>query len=152
MTMRKKAGPAQGRAPRAAIVSEAGAHAALRGGPTRELSAEEEKVMRMRLGASPPRTTALERSYEPLSDLEIEVRAAEIEAWMRWKAHTASRPLPAAAAPQPSRPPPRASPAAKVAPPRFQISPPRGPQTTSAAPPRFQLSKDRIIRALRKKG
>jgi hypothetical protein len=148
MTMRKKAGPEQGRARRAAaIVSEAGAHAALRRGSTRELSAEEEKVMRMRLGASPPRPAPLERSYEPLSDLEIEVRAAEIEAWMRWKARTPSRP----AAPQQSRPTPRAAPAASAAPPRFQISPPRGPQTMSAAPPRFQISKARIIRALRRK-
>jgi hypothetical protein len=151
MTMRKKAGPEQGRARRAAIVSEAGAHAALRRGPTRELSAEEEKVMRMRLGASPPRPAPLERSYEPLSDLEIEVRAAEIEAWMRWKARTPSRPLPSAAAPQPSRPPPRASPAASAASPRTSIAPPRGPQTMSAAPPRFQISKERIIRALRRK-
>ena len=48
-----------------------GGHAALRRAPTKELSPEEEKVMRMRLGAAPPRTAPLERSFEALSDLEI---------------------------------------------------------------------------------
>jgi hypothetical protein len=130
MAMRKKAGPEPGRPARTAVVSEAGAHAALRRGTARDLSAEEEKVMRMRLGASPPRTVPLERSFEPLSDLEIEVRAAEIEAWMRWKARSAGI---AAPRPQPSRAPPGAPPA------------------RSAASPRPSISKDRIIRALRKK-
>ncbi|HET8541871.1 MAG TPA: hypothetical protein VFL83_18480 [Anaeromyxobacter sp.] len=131
MVTRKKAtsGPARG----IGVVSEGGAHAALRRGPARELSAEEEKVMRMRLGAAPPRTAPLERSFEPLSDAEIEVRAAEIEAWMRWKARRAELADPPAAVPQPSR------------------THPRGPLEMSAAPPRFQISKDRIIRALGKK-
>jgi hypothetical protein len=84
------------------VVTEAGAHAALRRAPARELSPEEEKVMRMRLGASPPRALPLERSFEEPSDLEIEIRAAEIEAWMRWKAHAAERARPRAA-PSPSR-------------------------------------------------
>ena len=78
------------------VVTEAGAHAALRRAPARELSPEEEKVMRMRLGASPPRAAPLERSFEEPSDLEIEIRAAEIEAWMRWKAHAAERARPRA--------------------------------------------------------
>jgi hypothetical protein len=96
MATKKKAG--------AAVVSEGGAHATLRRGPTRELSAEEEKVMRMRLGASPPRTAPLERSFEALTDAEIEVRAAEIEAWMRWKARLDPREdAPAAPLPRPSR-------------------------------------------------
>jgi hypothetical protein len=103
MVMRKNAGPEQGRPSRTAVVTEAGAHAALRRGSTRELSAEEEKVMRMRLGASPPRTAALEHSFEPLSDLEIEVRAAEIEAWMKWKARTSPQQRAAAPTPRPSR-------------------------------------------------
>jgi hypothetical protein len=81
MVTKKKAG--------VAVVNEGGAHGALRRARTKELSPEEEKVMRMRLGASPPRTAPLERSFEGLSDLEIEVRAAEIEAWMRWKARLA---------------------------------------------------------------
>jgi hypothetical protein len=103
MAMRKKAGPEQGGASRTAVVTEAGAHAALRRASTRDLSAEEEKVMRMRLGASPPRTAPLERSFELLSDLEIEVRAAEIEAWMRWKARIGPEGRLAAPSPQPSR-------------------------------------------------
>ncbi len=59
--------------------------------------------MRMRLGASPPRSAPLERVAEGESDLEIELRAAEIEAWLRWKAHVrggAARPsAPTAAVP-----------------------------------------------------
>ena len=83
MVTKKKAG--------VAVVNEGGAHGALRRAVTKELSPEEEKVMRMRLGASPPRTAPLERSFEGLSDLEIEIRAAEIEAWMRWKARAADQ-------------------------------------------------------------
>jgi hypothetical protein len=83
------------------VVTEGGAHAALRRAPARELSPEEEKVMRMRLGAAPPRSVPLERSFEPHTDLEIEVRAAEIEAWMKWKARAAEPTRPAA--PVPSR-------------------------------------------------
>ena len=73
------------------VVTERGAHAALRRSPTKDLSPEEEKVVRMRLGAAPPRAAPLERSYEGDADLEIEIRAAEIEAWMKWKAHLAER-------------------------------------------------------------
>ena len=83
MVTKKKAG--------VEVVSEGGAHGALRRGPAKDLSPEEEKVMRMRLGATPPRSAPLERCYEGLSDLEIEVRAAEIEAWMKWKARLADR-------------------------------------------------------------
>lgn len=82
------------------VVTEAGAHAALRRTPARELSPEEDKVMRMRLGAAPPRAAPLERISEGSDDLEIEVRAAEIEAWMKWKARRAERTAPA---PAPSR-------------------------------------------------
>ena len=84
------------------VVSEAGAHAALRRAPARELSPEEDRVMRMRLGAAPPRAAPLERSFEGLSDVEIEVRAAEIEAWLRWKSHLAKRAEPSPS-PLPSR-------------------------------------------------
>lgn len=92
------------RKPDAAVVTEGGAHAALRRAPAKVLSPEEDKVMRMRLGASPPRAAPLERSFQGVSDLEIEVRAAEIEAWMKWKQHVAERrdPVPAPAA-EPSR-------------------------------------------------
>jgi hypothetical protein len=93
-----------------AVVTEGAAQAALRRGPARELSAEEEKVMRMRLGAALPRTARLEWSSEELSeDLQLELQAMQIEAWMKWKAHLAAQRAPgratAAALPtaQPSR-------------------------------------------------
>jgi hypothetical protein len=69
-----------------AVVTEGAAQAVLRRGTARELTPEEEKVMRMRVGASPPKSAPLERAAEGPSDLEIELRAAEIEAYMRWKA------------------------------------------------------------------
>jgi hypothetical protein len=83
MVTKKKAG--------VAVVNEGDVHATLRRARTRDLSPEEEKVMRMRLGAAPSRTAPLERSFEAASDLEIEVRAAEIEAWMKWKARISAR-------------------------------------------------------------
>jgi hypothetical protein len=84
-----------------AVVTEGAAQSVLRRGAARELTADEERVMRMRLGASPPRTAPLERVVEGPSDLEIEVLAAEIEAYMRWKARGEDAPAsrPAAAAP-----------------------------------------------------
>lgn len=89
----------------AVVVTEGAAHSALRRGAARDLTPEEDRVMRMRLGASPPRPAALERVAEGLTDLEIEVYAAEIEAYMRWKAwqegrSAHARPLPP---PAPSR-------------------------------------------------
>lgn len=69
-----------------AVVTEGAAQAVLRRGTARDLTSEEDRVMRMRLGASPPRSAPLERAAEPGSDLEIELRAAEIEAYLRWKA------------------------------------------------------------------
>jgi hypothetical protein len=74
-----------------AVVTEGAAQAALRRGPARELSPDEEKVMRMRLGASPPRAAPLERVFEERTDLEIEVLAAEIEAFMRLHAREEER-------------------------------------------------------------
>ncbi|HUL58755.1 MAG TPA: hypothetical protein VLU43_05760 [Anaeromyxobacteraceae bacterium] len=70
----------------AAVVTENAAQAVLRRGGTLELSAEEEKVMRMRLGAAPPRSAPLERVGEGLGELEIEVLAAELEAFMKLRA------------------------------------------------------------------
>jgi hypothetical protein len=93
-----------------AVVTEGAAQAALRRGPARELSAEEERVMRMRLGAALPRTAALEWAGDELSeDQQIELQAMQIEAWMKWKAHLAAQRAPARTAvrttpaPQPSR-------------------------------------------------
>jgi hypothetical protein len=92
------------------VVTEGAAQAALRRGPARELSAEEEKVMRMRLGAALPRTAELEWGDRELSeDQAIELQAMQIEAWMKWKHHLAAQrttkvaPARTAPAPQPSR-------------------------------------------------
>jgi len=73
------------------VVTEGAAQAALRRGPAKELSPEEDKVLRMRLGAAPARSAPLERAGEGLTDLEIELCAAEIEAYMRWKAREQDR-------------------------------------------------------------
>ncbi len=88
----------------AAVVTENAAQAVLRRGAAPELSGEEEKVMRMRLGAAPPRSAPLERSGSGRSDLEIELLSYEIEAFMKLRelgAHAgrAAR----AAEPRPSR-------------------------------------------------
>jgi hypothetical protein len=101
MVTKKKAALRPARGERIAVVNEGGVHGTLRRGVARELSPEEDNVMRMRVGASPPRAAPLERSFEGSSDLEIEIRAAEIEAWMRWKARLAEAPR--APAPAPSR-------------------------------------------------
>lgn len=103
MVERKKTAPA--------VVTEGAAQAVLRRGAARRLSPEEEKLLRMRLGASPPRTEALQRVGQGVVDTEIELLAREIEAFLKLK-----RRRPGAAAPGPSR------------------------------------AKERIIRALRKKG
>ena len=77
---------------RPGVVTEGAAQAVLRRGAARELSPEEEKVMRLRLGASPPATTTLDWGEEELSeDLQIELQAMQIEAWMKWKALLASQ-------------------------------------------------------------
>ena len=68
----------------ASVATESAAQAALRRGPARGLAAEEEKVMRMRLGASLPLSARLER-IALASDAEIEVLAYEIEAHLRMK-------------------------------------------------------------------
>ncbi len=86
------------------VVTEQAAQAALRRGATRELTPEEERVMRMRLGAALPRTAVLERAAEPMSDLEIELYACEIEAYLRWRARDAAAgPGARVARPAPSR-------------------------------------------------
>jgi len=71
---------------RVAVVTEGSAQAALRRGPATKLLPEEERVLRMRLGASPPRAAPLQRSVEDLSDLEIELLSYEIEVFMKARA------------------------------------------------------------------
>lgn len=109
-----------------AVVTEGAAQAVLRRGPVRELSAEEEKVMRMRLGAALPRTAELGWSERELSeDQLIELQAMQIEAWLKWKAHLAGL---------------RAAGRAPAA-------------TTRTAPaPQPSRAKEKIVRALRRKG
>jgi hypothetical protein len=105
------------------VVTEGAAQAALRRGPARELTAEEDKVMRMRLGAALPRTAELEWSADELSeDQQIELQAMQIEAWMRWRSHLAAQRAP------------------RVAP---------GRVTPTA--PQVSRTKEKIVRALRKK-
>ncbi len=77
--------------------------------------------MRMRLGASPPRAAPLERAGEGMTDLEIEVLAAEIEAFMRWRSREEER-----RGRLPARPEPSVSPS-------------------------FSRAKEKIVRALRRK-
>jgi hypothetical protein len=89
-----------------AVVTEGAVQAVLRRGTARDLTPEEDRVMRMRLGASPPRAAPLERAAEGPSDLEIELRAMEIEAYWKWKAREEERavaPRAPAAPPIPSR-------------------------------------------------
>lgn len=83
------------------VVTEPAAQAVLRRGATTELAPEEERVIRMRLGAAPVKTAPLETAAGGRSDLEIELLAAEIEAHLRWREHKAHQSR--AVAPQPSR-------------------------------------------------
>lgn len=80
-----------------AVVTEGAAQAVLRRGAARELSAEEDRVMRMRLGAAPPRAEPLER-VGVRTDAEIELLAYEIEAWLRLRDRGAPSSRPEAAA------------------------------------------------------
>ena len=82
--------------------------------------------MRMRLGASPPRSAPLERAAEGLGDLEIELYAAEIEAYLRWKAREEERS------------------------PRMLAAPVEGGGSGGALPAPSR-TKEKIVRALRKK-
>ena len=92
MVGRKKTAPA--------VASEASVQAVLRRGAARELSSEEEKVMRMRLGASPSRGQALERVGRGLADVEVELLAFEIEAFLKLRERQGRTRV---AAPHPSR-------------------------------------------------
>ena len=99
-----------------AVVGEAAVQAVLRRGSAHELSPEEEKVMRMRLGASPARDQAFERVGRGVADLEVELLAFEIEAFLKLRERRERLAAGRGATPQPSR------------------------------------AKERIIRALRRKG
>jgi hypothetical protein len=109
---------------RTAVVTEGAAQSVLRRAAAPELSSDEEKVMRMRLGASLPRTARLERAVETDDELGIELRAMEIEAFMKWKAHVAGKAAVRTAAP--------------------------AARTVPAPKPGTSRTKEKIVRALRK--
>jgi hypothetical protein len=72
--------------PGAVVVTESAAQAALRRGPVPELEPDEERVMRMRLGATLPLSARLER-IATATDAEIEILAYEVEAFLHAKEH-----------------------------------------------------------------
>ncbi len=98
------------------LAGEAAVQAVLRRGSARELSPREEKVMRMRLGASPPRDQALERAGRGVADLEVELLAYEVEAFLKLRQRR------------------------------------ERPASGRGVAPQTSRAKERIIRALRRKG
>jgi hypothetical protein len=88
-------------ATRAPTVTEATAQALLRRSGARSLAADEEKVLRMRLGASVPRKGEIEWMGTESEELAIELRALEIETYLKLRAHQERRV--ATAAPTTSR-------------------------------------------------
>jgi len=72
-----------------ATVTEASAQAVLRRRGASQLAAVEEKVMRMRLGAALPRKSEIEWMGTESEELAIELRALEIETYMKLRAHQA---------------------------------------------------------------
>ena len=89
-------------ATRAPTVTESTAQALLRRSGARPLAADEEKVLRMRLGASLPRTGEIEWMGTESEELAIELRALEIETYLKLRAHQERR-VATAAAPTTSR-------------------------------------------------
>ena len=85
-----------------ATVTESSAQAVLRSSGARGLAADEEKVMRMRLGAAPPRKAEIEWMGAAYEELAIELRAIEIETYLKLREHQARRAA-LAAAPTTSR-------------------------------------------------
>jgi hypothetical protein len=98
-----------------ATVTESSAQAVLRRSGARQLAADEEKVLRMRLGASLPRKSEVEWMGTADEELAIELRALEIETYLKLRAHQTQR-------------------------------------VVTAARPGSSRTKDKIVRALRRKG
>jgi len=96
-------------------VTESSAQAVLRRRGARQLAADEEKVLRMRLGASLPRKGEIEWMGTEDEELSFELRAIEIETYLKLRAHQARR-------------------------------------VVTAAAPTTSRKKDKILRALRRKG
>jgi hypothetical protein len=96
-------------------VTESSAQAVLRRRGASGLAADEEKVLRMRLGASLPRKGEIEWMGSADEELAIELRAIEIETYLKLRAHQTRR-------------------------------------VVAVAPPSTSRTKDKIVRALRRKG
>jgi hypothetical protein len=96
-------------------VTESSAQAVLRRRGARQLAADEEKVLRMRLGASLPRKGEIEWMGTEDEELSFELRALEIETYLKMRAHQTRR-------------------------------------VVTAAAPTTSRTKDKILRALRRKG
>ncbi len=75
-----------------AVVTESAVQAALRRGPARDLAPDEERLMRMRVGASLPLSARLER-IAVATDAEIELLSYEIEAFLHLKQQRAAATL-----------------------------------------------------------
>jgi len=78
-------------------VTEASAQAVLRRSGASRLAAVEEKVLRMRLGAALARKGEIEWMGTGSEELAIELRALEIETYLKLRAHQARRAAPATA-------------------------------------------------------
>ncbi len=72
-----------------AVLTEQAAQAALRRGAVAGLATDEEKVMRMRLGASLPASARLAR-VATATDAELELLAIELEAYFHLKERRAA--------------------------------------------------------------
>ena len=72
-------------------VTESSAQAVLRRSGARQLAAVEEKVLRMRLGAALPRKEEIEWMGTGSEELAIELRALEIETYLKLRAHQATQ-------------------------------------------------------------
>ena len=112
MTKRKTAGT---------TVTEASAQAVLRRRGATKLAAVEERVMRMRLGAALPRRGEIEWMGTESEELAIELKALEIETYLKLRDHQARRA-------------------------------PTSRRATSAASSSTSGTKDKIVRALRRRG
>ena len=96
-------------------VTESSAQAMLRRRGARELAADEEKVLRIRLGASLPPKGEIEWMGTADEELAIDLHAIEIETYLKLRAHQTRR-------------------------------------VVTAAAPTTSRTKDKILRALRRKG
>ncbi len=122
------------------VVTESAVQATLRRGSTPALAADEERLLRMRVGAGLPLSARLER-IAAASDTEIELLAYEIEAHLALKERRARQAAPNAARTSGTA---RAARTAHDRPARSETPVPARAGTTSR-------TKEKIVRALRRK-